>query len=157
MNFCCWRDESERHFFLERRVAEGSSQHVWRNVKPSGKILLQSVFEMTVVRRVGPPPQLSDLTLSWRVRACRLPYRSNPQLFSDNSNIDLTTRPNTAEVINKLLGNIWQFCDINTVVVGSHIFSLHSRLSVPQADLLELWALVVWQSLAAVVLVSAAY
>ena len=39
---------------------------------------------------------------------------------------------------------------------SSQSLSLHSRLSLPKADLLELWPLVVWQSLAAVVLVSAA-
>lgn len=37
----------------------------------------------------------------------------------------------------------------------THSLFPHSRLSLPQPDLLELWPVVVWQLLAAVVLVSA--
>ena len=42
------------------------------------------------------------------------------------------------------------------VLSFSQSLSLHSRLSLPRADLLELWPFVVWQSLAVAVLVSAA-
>ena len=47
--------------------------------------------------------------------------------------------------------------EISTLVLKlsfSQSLSLHIHLSLPQANLLELWPLVVWQSLAVVVLVS---
>ena len=53
--------------------------------------------------------------------------------------------------------------DLSRGIFHSHLklsfsqsLSLYSHLSLPQADLLELWPLIVWQSLTAVVSVSAA-
>ena len=60
-------------------------------------------------------------------------------------------------IMDHLLTFLMTFSTLVFKLSFSQSLSLHSCLSLPQADLLELWPLVVWQSLAVVVLVSVTY
>ena len=62
----------------------------------------------------------------------------------------------TTLIMDHLLTFLMAFSTVVLKLSISQSLSLHSRLSLPQADLMELWPLIVWQSLAAVVLVSVA-
>ena len=60
-------------------------------------------------------------------------------------------------ILDHLLTFLMAFSTLVLKLTFSQSLSLHSRLPLPQADFLEFWPLVVWQSLAAVVLVSTAF